>query len=311
MEWTEVITEINADDIDAAADIANMAVDCGIYIEDYRNLEKETWETANIDLIDEELLNKDRSRGFIHLYISPDENPAEAVAFLSERLNEAKIEHKINLEKCRNEDWENNWKEFFKPVNIGNKLLIRPLWIDKLENPENRKVLSIEPGLAFGTGGHDTTRLCMEMCEKYIKNGDSVLDTGCGSGILGIASLHLGAGSVVGVDIDELAVKTAIENGRVNGFNEPEFKILNGNLTDKVSGKFDVILANIVADVIIAFSDFVGDFMKENSVFITSGIIASREAEVREAFLKNRFKIIEENGSGDWLCFVCRRTAGA
>ncbi len=311
MEWTEVITEINADDIDAAADIANMAVDCGIYIEDYRNLEKETWETANIDLIDEELLNKDRSRGFIHLYISPDENPAEAVAFLSERLNEAKIEHKINLEKCRNEDWENNWKEFFKPVNIGKKLLIRPLWIDKLENPENRKVLSIEPGLAFGTGGHDTTRLCMEMCEKYIKNGDSVLDTGCGSGILGIASLLLGAGSVVGVDIDELAVKTAIENGRVNGFNEPEFKILNGNLTDKVSGKFDVILANIVADVIIAFSDFVGDFMKENSVFITSGIIASREAEVREAFLKNRFKIIEENGSGDWLCFVCRRTAGA
>lgn len=311
MEWTEVITEINADDIDAAADIANMAVDCGIYIEDYRNLEKETWETANIDLIDEELLNKDRSRGFIHLYISPDENPAEAVAFLSERLNEAKIEHKINLEKCRNEDWENNWKEFFKPVNIGKKLLIRPLWIDKPENPENRKVLSIEPGLAFGTGGHDTTRLCMEMCEKYIKNGDSVLDTGCGSGILGIASLLLGAGSVVGVDIDELAVKTAIENGRVNGFNEPEFKILNGNLTDKVSGKFDVILANIVADVIIAFSDFVGDFMKENSVFITSGIIAPREAEVREAFLKNRFKIIEENGSGDWLCFVCRRTAGA
>ena len=311
MEWTEVITEINADDIDAAADIANMAVDCGIYIEDYRNLEKETWETANIDLIDEELLNKDRSRGFIHLYISPDENPAEAVAFLSERLNEAKIEHKINLEKCRNEDWENNWKEFFKPINIGKKLLIRPLWIDKLENPENRKVLSIEPGLAFGTGGHDTTRRCMEMCEKYIKNGDSVLDTGCGSGILGIASLLLGAGSVVGVDIDELAVKTAIENGRVNGFNEPEFKILNGNLTDKVSGKFDVILANIVADVIIAFSDFVGDFMKENSVFITSGIIASREAEVREAFLKNRFKIIEENGSGDWLCFVCRRTAGA
>lgn len=310
MEWTEVLTQINADDIDAAADIANMVAPGGIYIEDYRTLEKETMEIANIDLIDEELLNKDRTKGYIHIYVSPQENPSEAVAFLSERLTACGIEHKIDTGKCRNEDWENNWKEFFKPVNIGKKLLIRPLWIDKLENPDNRKVLSIEPGLAFGTGGHDTTRLCMEMCEKYIKPGDSVLDTGCGSGILGIASLLLGAKSVVGVDIDELAVKTAIENGRVNGFNEPEFKVLHGNLTDKVSGKFDIVLANIVADVIILFSDFVGDFMKENSVFITSGIIAPREAEVRQALSKNHFEITDEKRSGDWLCFVCRRASG-
>ena len=310
MEWTEVLIEINADDIDTASDIANMAVPYGIYIEDYRTLEEETWEIANIDLIDEELLNKDRTKGYIHIYISPEENPSEAVAFLSERLSGCGIEHKIDLNKCRNEDWENNWKEFFKPMNIGERLLIRPLWIDEFQNPDNRRVLSIEPGLAFGTGGHDTTRLCMEMCEKYLKPGDSVLDTGCGSGILGIASLLLGAKNVVGVDIDELAVKTAVENGAVNGFKEPEFKILHGNLTDKVSGKFDIILANIVADVIIMFSDFVGDFMKEDSLFITSGIIAPREAEVKAALSKNHFEVIEENRSGDWLCFVCRRTAG-
>lgn len=309
MEWTEVSIEINADDIDMAADIANMAVPYGIYIEDYRTLEEETWEIANINLIDEDLLAKDRTKGYIHIYISPEENPAEAVAFLSERFNEAQITHKIDLNKCKNEDWENNWKEFFKPMNIGNKILIRPLWIDDYENPDNRKVLSIEPGLAFGTGGHDTTRLCMEMCEKYMHEGDSVLDTGCGSGILGIASLLLGAKSVVGVDIDELAVKTAIENGAVNGFKEPEFRILQGNLTDKVTGKFDVILANIVADVIIMFSDFVGDFMKEDSVFITSGIIAPREAEVKAALERNNFVVIEENRSGDWLCLVLKRKA--
>lgn len=307
MEWTEVLIEISADDIDTAADIANMAVPYGIYIEDYRTLEQETWEIANINLIDEELLNKDRTKGYIHIYISPDENPSEAVAFLSERFNEAQIKHNINLNKCKNEDWENNWKEFFKPMKIGKKILIRPLWIDDYDNSDNRKVLSIEPGLAFGTGGHDTTRLCMEMCEKYINEGDSVLDTGCGSGILGIASLLLGAKNVVGVDIDELAVKTAKENGEVNGFKEPEFKILHGNLTDKVTGKFDVILANIVADVIIMFSEFVGDFMKESSVFITSGIIAPRETEVRSALLKNGFEITEENRSGDWLCLVCRK----
>ena len=284
-----------------------MAVDCGIYIEDYRNLEKETWEIANIDLIDEELLRKDRSKGYIHLYISPEENPSEAVSFLSERLNEAGISHKIDLNKCKNEDWENNWKEFFKPVKVGSKILIRPVWIDGYDNSDGRQILSIEPGLAFGTGGHDTTRLCLEMCEKYLKEGDSVLDTGCGSGILGIASLLLGAKSVVGVDIDELAVKTAVENGKLNGFSEPEYKILHGNLTDKVTGKFDVVLANIVADVIIMFSDFVGDFMKDSSYFIVSGIIAPREEEVKAALKKNHFRIIEENRSGDWLCFVTKR----
>jgi len=307
MEWTEVIIRISAADIDSAADIANMAVPYGIYIEDYRNLEEETWEIANIDLIDEELLKKDRSKGAVHLYISPDENPAEAVAFLSERFSEAGIEHEIDLNKCKNEDWENNWKEYFKPMKVGSKLLIRPLWIDDYDNSENRKLLSIEPGLAFGTGTHDTTRLCMEMLEKYLKAGDSVLDTGCGSGILGIAALLLGAKNVVGVDIDELAVKTAIENGKVNSFTEPEYKILQGNLTDKVTGTFDIVVANIVADIIIMFSEFVGDFMKDGSYFITSGIIAPRENEVRDALNKNGFEIIEENRSGDWLCFVCTR----
>lgn len=307
MEWTEVIIEINADDIDVATDIANMVVPYGVYIEDYRTLEEETWEIANIDLIDEELLKKDRTKGYIHIYISPDENPAEAVAFLSERLNENKIANKIDLNKCKNEDWENNWKEFFKPMNVGEKLLIRPLWIDDYENPTGRKVLSIEPGLAFGTGGHDTTRLCLEMCEKYLKDGDSVLDTGCGSGILAIACLLLGAKNAVGVDIDELAVKTAIENGKVNGFSEPKYRILEGNLTDKVTGKFDLVVANIVADVIIMFSDFVGDFMNDGAHFIVSGIIVPRADEVKAALKKNNFRIVEENRNGDWLCYVLEK----
>lgn len=306
MEWTEVLIKIEANDIDTAADIANMVVPYGIYIEDYRTLEKETWEIANIDLIDEDLLNKDRTKGVIHIYIAPEESPNEAVAFLSERLNDAGIAHEIDLNKCKNEDWENNWKEFFKPMNIGKKLLIRPLWIDDIDNPDNRKILSIEPGLAFGTGGHNTTRLCLEMCEKYIHGGESVLDTGCGSGILGIASLLLGAGNVVGVDIDELAVKTAIENGAVNGFSEPEYKILHGNLTDKVSGKFDIVVANIVADIIMLFSKSVGRFMKENAVFIASGIIIERADEVKNALIENGFDISEENTDGGWACFVCR-----
>ena len=188
MNWTEISLEINADDIDKAAAIANMTVPYGIYIEDYRNLEEETWEIANIDLIDEELLKKDRTKGFIHIYIPEDENPSEAVSYLSERLKAENIPNKIDLSVCKNEDWENNWKEYFKPLKIGDKLLIRPLWIDDYDNSDNRAVLSIEPGLAFGTGGHNTTKLCLEALEKYVKKGSSVLDTGCGSGFKTVAS---------------------------------------------------------------------------------------------------------------------------
>lgn len=307
MDWTEISIEIAAENIDKAADIANMAVPYGIFIEDYRNLEEETWEVANIDLIDEDLLKKDRNKGVIHLYIPQEENPTESVAFLSERFNCAGINHRIDLSQCKNEDWENNWKEFFKPINVGEKLIIRPLWIDDYENSQNRAVLSIEPGLAFGTGGHNTTRLCLETLEKYITSGCSVLDTGCGSGILAIASLLLGAGTATGVDIDEIAVKTAIANGSVNGFEEPQYKILHGNLTDKVSGKFDVVVANIVADVIMLFSESVGEFMKDSSVFITSGIIATRADEVEKALNRNGFKIIETHKDGYWYCFVCKK----
>lgn len=307
MDWIEVLIEVAAEDIDRAADIANMVVPYGIYIEDYRNLEAETWEIANIDLIDEELLGKDRSKGYIHIYIAPEENPQEAVAFLSERFTASAIGHKIDLSACKNEDWENNWKAYFKPMPVGEKLLIQPLWIDEIDNPENRAVLSIEPGLAFGTGGHHTTKLCLETLERYVKAGDAVLDTGCGSGILAIASLLFGAESAVGVDIDELAVKTAVENGKLNGFTEPQYRILQGNLADKVEGLYSVVVANIVADVIMLFAKDVGRFMREDAVFITSGIIDTREAEVQAALRENGFAVTERNEQSGWVCLVCKK----
>ena len=306
MNWTEVIITVDADNIEIAGDIAQMVVPYGIYIEDYRTLEQEAWEIANIDLIDEDLLSKDRSKGLIHIYISPEENPAEAVAFLSERLNSEKISHTIDTKPCKNEDWENNWKEYYKPMKIGNRLLIQPEW-EKIVNDDNRAVLKIEPGLAFGSGTHETTKLCLQTLENYINDGVSVLDLGCGSGILSIASLLLGAEKAVGVDIDKLAVKTAIENGKMNGFEEPKLKILNGNLTDKVTGKFDVIVANIVADIIIMFTKDVAEYLTDNGVFITSGIIDVREQEVLDAFEENGFEVIARHNMNNWLCFECKR----
>ena len=300
-EWTEVKIGVNANDVDKAGDIATMVVPYGIYIEDYRDLEEQAWEIAHIDLIDEDLLKKDRTKAFVHVYISPEENPLEAVAFLRERLSAEGIENEIETNECKKEEWENNWKQYFHAMPVGEKLLIRPLWEDA--DPQGRKVLSIEPGLAFGSGTHETTRLCLEALEKYITNDTTVLDVGCGSGILSIAALLLGAKKAVGVDIDALAVKTAKENGEVNGFKEPEYTVLEGNLTDKVSGKFDVVVANIVADVIVMFCKDVGAFMKEGAVFITSGIIDTKEQVVLDAFEKYGFKVKARYSDKGWVCF--------
>ena len=305
-DWTEVAITVNAEDIETAGNIAQMVVPYGIYIEDYSNLEEEAMEIAHIDLIDEDLLAKDRTKGIIHIYINPEENPLEAVGFLRERFASENIWNEIETYGCAQEDWINNLKKYFKPIKVGEKILIHPIWIEDYD-AEGRVVLDIEPGLAFGTGTHETTRLCMQLIEKYLKEGDTMLDMGCGSGILSVAGLLLGASSAVGVDIDALAVKTAIENGEANDFYPPKYNILQGNLTDKVSGKFDVVVANIVADVIILFCKDVASFMKDGAVFITSGIIDTREQDVIYAFDKYGFKIEARHTEGGWVCFECSK----
>ena len=305
MDWTEIKITVNADEVDKAGDIASMVVPYGIYIEDYRTLEQEAWEIARIDLIDEDLLAKDRSKGIVHVYVSPEENPAEAVSFLKERYVAEGIDCEIDESLCKNADWENNWKKYFKPMPIGDRLLIRPIWEDEYD-AMGRAVLHLEPGLAFGSGTHDTTRLCLETLEKYAYPGKTVLDVGCGSGILSVASLLLGADSAVGVDIDALAVKTAKENGITNGFDEPRFTVLKGSTTDKVTGKFDIIAANIVADIIIGLCKNVKDFMNPDAVFITSGIIVPREEDVLAAFAENGLEVIARHESGGWLCFEAK-----
>ena len=305
-DWTEVKISVSADDVDKAGDIAMMVVPYGIYIEDYRDLEQQAWEIAHIDLIDEDLLQKDRSKAFVHVYISPEENPLEAVAYLKERYTAEGIENEIDLSSCRNADWENNWKQYFHSIPVGEKLLIHPTWEENYDS-QGRVVLDIEPGLAFGSGTHETTRLCLAALEKYITSETQVLDIGCGSGILSIASLLLGAKSAVGVDIDALAVKTAKENAAANGIDETRYQVFQGNLTDKVSGKFDVVVANIVADIIRMFTKDVAAFMKDEAVFITSGIIDTREQDVIDAFDKYGFEIKARHTEKGWVCFECVR----
>lgn len=304
-DWTEIKITVPCEEIDRAGDIASMAVPYGIYIEDYRNLEQEAREIANIDLIDEALLAKDRSKGIVHIYISPEESPEEAVSFLKERFDSVGISYEIDESICKNADWENNWKKYFKPMPVGKRLLIHPVWEEKYE-ANGRAVIHLEPGLAFGSGTHDTTRQCLEALEKYAYPGKTMLDIGCGSGILSVSGLLLGVSSAVGVDIDALAVKTAKENGRTNGFGEPEYTVVQGSLTDKISGKFDIVTANIVADIVILLCRDIKQFMNEGAVFITSGIIIPREQDVLDAFEENGLTVIARHESGGWLCFEAK-----
>lgn len=305
-QWTEITVAVSVKDVDLAGSIANMVVPYGIYIEDYSALEEETLQIAHIDLIEESLLQRDRTKALIHIYVNPEENPMEAVAFLKERLQTCGIAHEITIADCRVEDWQNNWKQYFHPMPIGKKLLIRPVWENDFD-ADGRRVLNIEPGLAFGTGAHPTTKLCLETLEDYVTDSSTVLDIGCGSGILSIASLLLGAQSAFGVDIDALAVKTAKANAKENGIDENRFTVVQGDLSDKVSGTFSVVVANIVADIIMQFNTQVGQFLADDGVYITGGIIESREADVNASFAQNGFDIIERRENNGWLVFVLKK----
>lgn len=304
MDFTEIIIEINTSDVETAAAIANMVVPYGIYIEDYSNLEAEAKEIAHIDLIDEKLLAKNRDIALIHVYISPENNPLEALSFLHERFEAVKINYEISTQNCKMEDYINNWKKYFKPLPVGNKLLICPSWEKCNVNSSNRKIIQLDPGLAFGTGTHETTRLCLEMLEKYVESGMAVLDIGCGSGILSVASILLGAQSAIGVDIDELAVKTARENAKINNVND-NFTAICGSLTEKVTGKFDIVVANIVADVIIELNKSVKNYMHKNSIYLMSGIIEPYKANVLNS-LKENFDIIDEKTENGWVAIVAK-----
>lgn len=305
MNWTEITVTIPNEYTETASAIANMTVPYGIYIEDYSDLEQNAWDIAHIDLIDEELISKDRKNSIIHIYISECDNAAEALEFLKERLKAEKIPFETSSLGVDDADWNENWKKYFHTFEIGEKLAVVPSW-EEYKNPDNRTVLSIDPGAAFGTGTHATTSLCLGVLDKKVAKGQKVLDIGCGSGILAIASVLLGADFAVGVDIDAQSVKTAKENAEINNLaDKTEFFV--GDLADKVSGKYNIVCANIVADVIIRLLPDVGQFMEEDGILIISGIIDIRKEDVLSAIKQNGFTIIEEAYRENWCAFTLKK----
>ena len=262
------------------------------------------------DIVDEELMSSMMSKETqISFYLENDEKKEELLSKIrkmTESFSEEETFGRMKVEETpvKDEDWSNNWKKYYKPLRIGEHIVIKPTW-EEAELKEGDVTVELDPGMAFGTGSHASTHMCLEFLEKTIKKGDRVLDIGTGSGILGIAALKLGAESVTAVDIDPLAVKIAKENAALNGFSEPEFTVFEGDLADKVSGEYDVVLANIVADIICELSKTVGKYIKDGGKFITAGIIEFKADNVRAALRDNGIKIIEEKNQKDWNSFLC------
>ena len=304
MNWTEITVAVANRDTDTAAAIANMTVPYGIYIEDYSDLEQGAEEIAHIDLIDEELVAKDRDTSVIHIYISECDNAAEALGFLKERLTAEGIGYKVEAVGVNDTDWNENWKKYFHATEIGEKLAIVPSW-EKYDNKDNRTILQIDPGAAFGTGTHATTSLCLDMLQSYVDDNTEMLDIGCGSGILAVASVLFGAKTAVGVDIDAQSVKTAKENAEINSVTD-KTEFIVGDLAEKVRGKFSVVCANIVADVVIRLLENVKNYMEADAVLIVSGIIDLRENDVLNAAEKQGFTVIEKRYKDNWCAFALK-----
>ena len=303
MQWNDVTVRVPTERLDDAAGITQMAVPYGIYIEDYSDLLTEGAKIAHIDLFDEELLLKDRTHALIHLYISPTESPLEAISFLKERFLSEEIPFEISTSAVYEEDWATAWKKYYHPIKVGQRLVVCPSW-ESYDKAKDEVVLVLDPGMAFGTGTHETTRLCLQLLESYVTPETMLLDIGCGSGILSVAALLLGAKNAVGVDIDETAVRVAKENAELNGVSETS-SFLCGDLTEKVAGSFDVICANIVADVIIRLSPVISQFLKKDGVFIASGIIAERADEVATVLTSEGLNVTTRTEQGGWAALAC------
>jgi len=314
LEWTEVKIYTSTEAIDL---VCAKLMDIGI--NGFSILDAEDFneflanKDGKWDYIDEDLMGLTGCETCITVYLPGNSQGADMLLSVRAMLSELKATDMGNaygrleaeLSNIREEDWANNWKQYFKPIRVGQKLVIKPSW-EELDDAQDRIILEIDPASSFGTGQHHTTRLCLELLEKSMKAGDTILDLGCGSGILSIGAMLLGAESAVAVDIEENSATTAKENAVKNNIPDDKYTTYCGNiitdtaLADKIDGKYNIIAANIVADVLIAMKDFFARYLADDGVLIISGIIEIRMNEVVEAVESAGFKMTESNISEGW-----------
>ena len=317
MDWLELHIDTSTAGIDAVTELLEQQGVAGLIIDDEQDFHDflennhQYW-----DYVDEDLMAQKRGNSRITFYLTPDEAGINTVAQIRIAMAELKQAHPeyapllLTMDNVSDSDWENNWQQFYKPMEIGERLLVIPEW--ETCDPKGRITVTLNPGLTFGTGSHATTRLCLRTLDKLVRGGETVLDLGCGSGILSIAALRLGASHAFACDIDDKCVDVAYENAALNGIGKEAYTVRWGDVTKdsqlqkEMGGGYDIVVANIVADVIIALSTEVRPYLKDNGYFLTSGIIDDRADEVESALRSAGWEIIERNCDEGWYSFLCR-----
>ena len=298
-EWIQIKVTVKLEQLDDTVAVMNM-VSNYLQIEDYSDIDLKT---CYGDLIDESILNADKTVASVLVYLSADAGAADTLTFLKSRFAELAIDAKITVSGVNEEDWANSWKEYYKPIKIGEKIVIVPAW-EKYTQQEGEIIVRMDPGMAFGTGTHETTRLVIKLLEQYIKSGMRVADVGCGSGILAICASKLGAAECKAYDIDPVAVKVANENIKDSGLTNVTCEVSDLLRQVDKSISYDVICANIVADIIIRMMPDVGELMNKSSVILASGIIVERSQDVIDAFDSYGFKIVERIDENGWCALA-------
>ena len=338
MKWIKLSlkTTVEAEDLVTAV-LDEMGIE-GVQIEDKVQLSEEDKKRMFIDILPE--LPPDDGEAVLSFYVDCDTDVDELKKDITENLSLYSDEYNLGsleftLSETEDTDWINNWKQYFKPFRADEGIVIKPTWTDVNELPDHDEsdlIIEIDPGTAFGTGAHETTKLCIKALKKYLKSGDKLLDVGCGSGILSIVGMKLGAECALGVDVDDNATHTSVENAEINAIKseylhlkegvhgslidikKDHIRFFTGNVLEddnlcKQTGfdRFDVVVANILADIIIPLSGVASKYMRKGAIFISSGIINTKEEAVREALLKNDFEIMEVIHMNDWVAFVARK----
>ena len=303
--WIQIKVTVKQEYLNDLCAVMSM-VDNSLMVEDYSDVQQEL-DGVYGDLIDQELLQRDRTIAAVSVFIPMEKSPAESEGFIRERLSVLHIPAEIECIGVHEEDWANSWKQYYKPIKTGEKLVIVPEW-ETYDPAPGEIVVLMDPGMAFGTGTHETTRLCATLLEKYVRPGNRMLDVGCGSGILAICAAKLGAGSCFACDIDPVAVRIAGENAALNQTAQVETGVSDLLAqAKKVPGGYHVCCANIVADVIIRLSPDIGAFMEPDGVLIVSGIITERAEETVSALKAAGWHLIDERRENGWFAGALRR----
>jgi ribosomal protein L11 methyltransferase len=307
MKWIQFRVTCKAEDLDTVCAIMSM-LDNGLMIEDYRDITETGFNASYGELIDDSLLNADKTSVSVSLYIPETKNPNEYDSFIRERLGVRGTEYTSEFISLDEEDWANTWKQYYKPIKISDRLVIIPEW-ENYTLAADEVGIYIDPGMAFGTGTHETTRLCASLLDRYIPLGGRVLDVGTGSGILAVAASKLGAREVFACDIDPTAVKVARENCELNGVTNVRCEVSDLlRDVDTTGGLYDLITANIVADIIVRLLVDVGKYLNKGGLLITSGIINTQVERVKNKAVECGFSIIDELKENDWIAYVLKLT---